>query len=112
MMGMKAAILGIILLTSSALTQASDQTTALIAQLGAPTFSEREQAHKSLAGLGDDIRDQLADACTHSDPEIAVRARILLNALKPEMKPRSAELEGHVQSNSRTTQQIDIEFVN
>ena len=109
---MKAAILGIILLSSSVLTSASEPATGLITQLGAPTFSEREQAHKSLAALGDSVRDHLHAARNHDDPEIATRARLLLNALKPEMKPRPANLEGQVQSNHRTTQRIDIEFVN
>ena len=54
---------------------------ALVTQLGAAGFAEREQAAQELLLLGPVAVPFLTDAAKHTDPEVRLRARDLLSAL-------------------------------
>lgn len=57
--------------------------TALVAQLGASEFADRERAAQDLLRLGQAAVPYLKEAVDHKDPEIRLRARELLSALQP-----------------------------
>jgi hypothetical protein len=59
----------------------------LIRQMGDDSYQRREQATEALRKIGDVAIDQLRVAAAGSDPEIAVRARMLLRDLDPDYRP-------------------------
>lgn len=61
--------------------QPAGQVADLIRELGAVDFASREKAQARLQGMGLDVFDQLYDALTSDDIEIALRARYLLHSL-------------------------------
>ncbi len=61
--------------------RADDQVGVLIRELGAIDYTVRENAQAKLRRLGLDVFDQLYDAQTSDDIEIALRARYLLHSL-------------------------------
>ncbi len=61
--------------------QADDQVGTLIRELGAADYAVRENAQAKLRRMGLDVFDQLYDAQTSDDIEIALRARYLLHSL-------------------------------
>jgi hypothetical protein len=54
---------------------------ALIQQLGAADFSEREDAQLKLAAFGENVRELLTKALKHSDPEVVNAAGRLLDKI-------------------------------
>lgn len=66
---------------SSQPEQANDQVAALIRELGAGDYARRENAQAKLRRMGLDVFDQLYDAMTSDDIEIALRARYVLHSL-------------------------------
>jgi len=61
--------------------RADDQVGRLIRELGAADYTVRENAQAKLRRMGLDVFDQLYDAQTSDDIEIALRARYLLHSL-------------------------------
>ncbi|MCU0873776.1 MAG: tetratricopeptide repeat protein [Pirellulaceae bacterium] len=61
--------------------EASDPVTALIVELGAGDYASRERAQAKLQRMGLDVFDQLYEAQSSDDIEIAMRARYLLRSL-------------------------------
>jgi tetratricopeptide (TPR) repeat protein len=61
--------------------EALDPTVALIRDLGAADYASRERAQGKLRRMGLEVFDQLYDAQTSDDIEIALRARYLLHSL-------------------------------
>jgi tetratricopeptide (TPR) repeat protein len=57
------------------------QVSALIEQLGAEGFAEREKAQAELAQMGLEVFDTLHAAQNHRDPEVALRARYLVRSM-------------------------------
>lgn len=53
----------------------------LVQQLGAPSYRQRDAASRALANLGPDARTALLRAVESDDPEIELRARVLLRLL-------------------------------
>jgi len=64
--------------------QTLKRVAALIRQMGDDSYKRREQATDALRKMGDAATDQLRAAASDSDPEIAVRARMLLRELDPQ----------------------------
>lgn len=71
------------------LLRAADQPSAnaaeaerLVQQLGAPSYRERDEASRTLAGLGNEARTALLRAADIGDPEIELRAQVLLRLLQ------------------------------
>lgn len=61
---------------------------ALVAQLGAKQYSDREAAQEELIKLGREAQPELEEATKHEDPEIAVRARNILEEIMPKVQVR------------------------
>jgi tetratricopeptide (TPR) repeat protein len=61
--------------------EASDPAATLIRELGAGDYASRERAQAKLRRLGLEVFDQLYDAQSSDDIEIALRARYLLRSL-------------------------------
>lgn len=57
------------------------QIAALVRDLGAPTFTVRQQAQRRLIGLGVTAKNALEAACHDADREIQRRAKAALNAV-------------------------------
>lgn len=60
----------------------SDRITRLIDQLGSDDFGTRERAQSELAQAGLEAYDALHAARSHHDPEIALRARYLVDSMR------------------------------
>ena len=67
--------------TEPATAERAAQIAALIEQLGAEGFAEREKAQAELAQMGLDVFDMLHAAQNHRDPEVALRARYLVRSM-------------------------------
>ncbi len=59
----------------------------LIASLGQPAWAERQRASRELAALGAAARPALEAASQSADPEVAWRAKALLQRLQPPQDP-------------------------
>lgn len=64
---------------------------ALVAQLGASRYSDREAAQKELTKLGREAQPELEEATRHEDPEIAVRARNILEKIMPKAQQQQQD---------------------
>jgi hypothetical protein len=64
---------------------------ALVAQLGASRFSDRQRATQDLIRLGQRVLPYLTDAATDPDPEIRLRARNIVAALQSKQKKTSPD---------------------
>ncbi|HWG41672.1 MAG TPA: HEAT repeat domain-containing protein [Gemmataceae bacterium] len=62
--------------------EARKNVDGLIGRLGADSFAERENASKELFALGSVALPQLQEASKHEDPEIARRARFLIERIE------------------------------
>jgi hypothetical protein len=71
----------------SAAVQAPPDVDALIRQLGADRFQDRENATQELRKMGASVETALRGAQQNKDPEIAMRSAELLKALQPRKKP-------------------------
>src|SRR5207249_1025615 len=60
----------------------ADRITKLIEQLGSDDFGAREKAQSELAQAGLEAYDALHAARSHHDPEIALRARYLVDSMR------------------------------
>lgn len=63
-------------------TPGDDETVELVARLGSPRWSEREEATQRLVGLGPKAAAVLKDALADPDAEIAWRAERILGAIQ------------------------------
>ena len=59
----------------------TDKIDSLIKQLGATTFADREKATQALIKIGDAARNAVKKALEHEDPEIRIRAELVLEKL-------------------------------
>ena len=69
-----------------------DSTSALIRKLGSESIEEREEATRALKSRVDDAQQELEKAALDSDPEVADRAREILETLTPYRREVCAEL--------------------
>jgi WD40 repeat protein len=79
----------------------ADEMRALIAQLGNPSFSEREAADKRLASIGEPAWELLEAAILGAkDPEVRYRAGLLMQRIGKGMFSQTRRFEGHQGGNN------------
>lgn len=60
---------------------------ALVRRLGSPGFQDRQEASVALGRIGAPAREALEQAARSSDPEVSIRARELLRAIRSGISP-------------------------
>src|SRR5688572_15309673 len=71
----------------------ADRIDRFIEQLGDPRFTVRERAQQELTEIGGAAFDALTAAQGHTDPEIAARARLLVQSIRMEWSRDSDSAE-------------------
>ncbi|MCC5848213.1 MAG: tetratricopeptide repeat protein [Verrucomicrobia bacterium] len=78
------------------------EVSALIEQLGADAFADREAASAALWEKGDAALEALRSATTNSDPEVSTRARNLLPLMEMGIRPDTPKARRQAMLESRT----------
>lgn len=76
------AVVGIAVVMASLASPTEAEIEALCQQLGDPAYRVRESAGRKLRDIGGAAHSKVLEHCNHEDPEVALRCRNLLPALR------------------------------
>ncbi len=92
---MPALILGLVALTMTDKPEAKPDVAALIKQLGADSYTEREAASTALAKVGPPALSELCKALRSDDLEVRLRVRRLVDAIGKDLFREIRSFDGH-----------------
>ncbi len=80
----------------------TEEITRLIEQLGDLDWTQREAATEKLSGIGSPALPALKQALKHSDPEIKMRAMLLIRLIRWQISPELRAQIGHLMTGYET----------